>query len=74
MIEKQRFQNRLQQIDQVIQQTTANAEESAATSEELSGQAAELKNQLGHFRLKSASVSNVPEALQLSQSQHHTNR
>ncbi|GAB4184127.1 MAG: hypothetical protein Kow00100_24740 [Geothermobacteraceae bacterium] len=41
----------LAQIDQVIQQTTANAEESAATAEELSHQAAALRSMLGRFHL-----------------------
>jgi methyl-accepting chemotaxis protein len=47
----------LQQIDQVIQQSTANAEESAATSEELSSQAAELKNQMARFTLKNSAAA-----------------
>nr|WP_320049394.1 methyl-accepting chemotaxis protein [uncultured Desulfuromonas sp.] len=41
----------LGQIDNVIQQTTANAEESAATSEQLSSQAVELQQMLGKFKL-----------------------
>lgn len=49
----------LQQIDQVIQQNTANAEESAATSEELSGQASNLKEQLQRFKLKQTADSSA---------------
>ncbi|WP_321529892.1 methyl-accepting chemotaxis protein [uncultured Desulfuromonas sp.] len=47
----------LGQIDQVIQQTTANAEESAATSEELSSQAIELQQMLSNFKLSSGSLA-----------------
>ncbi len=41
----------LTQIDQVIQQNTADAEESAATSEELSAQSGQLNEMLHRFKL-----------------------
>lgn len=42
----------MSQIDQVIQQNSANSQESAATSQELSAQAVQLKQMLGKFRLR----------------------
>ena len=41
----------LNQIEKVVQQTTANAEESASAAEELSGQAYTLQEMLHHFHL-----------------------
>lgn len=42
----------LSQVDNVVQQSTANSEELAAAAEELSGQAVQLKQMLGRFKLK----------------------
>jgi methyl-accepting chemotaxis protein len=44
----------LGQIDQVTQQTTANAEESAAAAEELSSQAVQLRQMLALFKVRGA--------------------
>ena len=42
----------MQQIDQIIQQTTANAEESAAVSQKLAEQSAQLKNLINMFQIR----------------------
>ena len=42
----------LMEIDQVTQQTTANAEQTASTAEELAHQATEFNRMLGQFRLR----------------------
>ena len=41
----------MSQLDQVTQQTAANAEESASASEELNGQATEMRALVGRFTL-----------------------
>ena len=47
----------IEQISQVVQTNSATAEESASASEELSKQANTLKQLLGHFRIKSNSIT-----------------
>ena len=48
----------LSQVDNVIQQSTANAEQSASASEELTGQALILQDMLRGFKLKDSNAVN----------------